>query len=79
MRKAPDWANAIMADAPITQIEARCGSVAAAHKLLGVSRTTWYEYRRGSTALPLYIERSIRAHLALPDETFDDLLWQRTV
>jgi LmbE family N-acetylglucosaminyl deacetylase len=73
VRKAPDWANAIMADAPITQIEARCGSVAAAHKLLGVSRTTWYEYRRGATALPAYIERSIRAHLQLPDPAFEAL------
>lgn len=36
-----------------------------AQKVLGISRTSWHEYRTGTRPLPLYIERSLRLHLAL--------------
>lgn len=57
----------------LVEFEARAGSAKTAYEMLGVSLARYYSYRRGDVDLPAYIERSIAAHLLLPDRAFKNL------
>ncbi len=42
--------------------------------LLGVSYTSYKDYKNGRRLLPLYIERSVQAHLALSEQNLRRLV-----
>lgn len=65
--------------AKIHDLEERAGSVANAHKLIGVSRATWYRCRANPAGMPESIKRSIASHLALPEAAFDYVMCKRGV
>lgn len=67
-----------------TDIETRLGKIAQlpanqVHEVLGVSRTSWLEYRSAIRPMPKYVRRSIEAHLCLDDIELADLLETRKV
>jgi hypothetical protein len=49
------------------------------HTLLGVSKTSWFEYSKGIRPMPEYVAYSIQAHLALPDMELDELMSARLI
>lgn len=42
-------------------------------RLLGVSKTSWHEYKAGTRDMPDYVRRSIKAHLACRDLELEQL------
>ena len=55
-------------------LEQRVGGVGATAKLLGIPYQSSYAgYKSGKRKIPLYIERSVRAHLALKTDTLRSL------
>lgn len=50
---------------------------AAVPAVLGISKTSWFEYKTGIRPMPEYIQFSIKAHLALPDLELDELVSAR--
>lgn len=57
-----------------TQLEQRAGGPVAAAAVLGVAYMGSYCAYKRTQNCPKYIERSLRAHLALSDREFNKLL-----
>jgi len=55
-------------------LELRCTTVAATSKLLGISASGYFQMRKGTTPVPRYIIKSVKAHLALSELEFLKLL-----
>ena len=48
-----------------------------AHRLLRVSKSKYYEWRRGERPIPPYIEASMEAHAACGRDAMDAMLARR--
>ena len=58
------WLLVQIVNKQIARAEAHYGSGAEAARVLGVSYESWKKWKSGERKMPLYIDRSITAHLS---------------